>query len=296
MPSFSQSNQVFNTLISADELAEIIDHCVVVDCRHELTDPQAGRSAYEDGHIPGAYFLHLDNDLSAPLTGKNGRHPLPDPKSFAATLAALGVSPETQLIAYDGAGGMVASRLWWMARWLGHQAVAVLDGGIGSWQKAGFPLSKEPVQWAVDSATAAAQASPGASQATVDAERLLKNIQEQSLLVIDARANPRFTGETEPMDARAGHIPGAINRPFTENLREDGRFKPAPVIRADFLRILNGVSPSSVVHSCGSGVSACHNLLAMAYAELDGSALYPGSWSEWSADPDKPVATGQADS
>ena len=284
-------SQTFNTLISADELAEIIDHCIVVDCRHELTDPEAGQNAYKEGHIPGAFFLHLDKDLAAPLTGSNGRHPLPDPQSFAATLASIGLTPDKQLVAYDAAGGMVASRFWWMARWMGHQSVAVLDGGVGSWQKSGFPLSKEA---AVRSEQSSSAPTPDTHLSTVTAQALLENIKSSSMLVVDARANPRFMGETEPMDARAGHIPGAVNRPFADNLRDDGLFKPAPVIKADFLQLLDGRAPQDIVHSCGSGVSACHNLLAMAYAGLDGGRLYPGSWSEWSSNPDRPVATGQA--
>ncbi len=288
MPTDSLKHPPFHTLIGADELAEIIDHCIVVDCRHELTNPKAGRTAYEEGHIPGAYFLHLDEDLAAPLSGSNGRHPLPEPQDFAAKMASIGLTPETQLIAYDAAGGMVASRLWWMARWIGHSAVAVLDGGIGGWQKAGFPLSQEaPRTTPAPAAQAVSQ-----QQATVTAPQLLDNIQARRWLVVDARANARFTGETEPMDARAGHIPGAINRPFADNLREDGRFKPAPVIEAEFLALLDGQAPERIVHSCGSGVSACHNLLAMAYAGLDGGQLYPGSWSEWSSDPDRPIETG----
>ncbi|MFK7965787.1 MAG: sulfurtransferase [Burkholderiaceae bacterium] len=290
MSTASLKHPPFQTLIAADELAEIIDHCIVVDCRHELTDPAAGRSAYSEGHIPGAHFLHLDEDLAAPLTGSNGRHPLPNQHDFAAKMASIGLTPNTQLIAYDAAGGMVASRLWWMARWIGHSAVAVLDGGIGGWQKAGFPLSRETPR---PTPTPAAQVT-SQNQATVTATQLLDNIQARSWLVVDARAKARFTGETEPMDARAGHIPGAINRPFADNLREDGRFKPAPVIEAEFLALLDGQAPEKVVHSCGSGVSACHNLLAMAYAGLDGGQLYPGSWSEWSSDPDRPVETGPA--
>jgi len=293
MQASTPSSQTFNTIISVDEFAEIIDHCIVVDCRHELTDPDAGQNAYNEGHIPGAFFLHLDKDLAAPLTGSNGRHPLPNPQLFAATLDSIGFTPNKQLVAYDAAGGMVASRFWWMARWLGHQSVAVLDGGIGSWQKSGFPLSKEAV---LRSAAPALATRPETHRATVTAEDLLQNIDTASMLVVDARANPRYIGDTEPMDARAGHIPGAINRPFADNLREDGRFKPAPVIKSDFLELLGGQAPQSVVHSCGSGVSACHNLLAMAYAGLDGGLLYPGSWSEWSSNPNRPVATGQAGS
>ncbi len=280
----------FTSLISADELAENIDHCIVVDCRHELSDPQSGRKAYQQAHIPGAHFMHLDDDLSSPKTGLNGRHPLPDPADMAARLSAIGVGPDTQLVVYDAAGGMVASRLWWMARWLGHDKVAVLDGGIDAWSRAGFPLNAEPPRQAppVD----ASWASPG-KRAVVDIKGLQKNIETKEFLVIDARGSERFRGETEPMDSRAGHIPGAVNRPFTLNLRDNGLFKPPAVLRQEFTALLDGRSPEQTAHSCGSGVSACHNLVAMAAAGLDGARLYPGSWSEWSSHEELPAASGE---
>lgn len=278
-------------LISAEQLAENIDHCLVVDCRHNLAAPEAGRQAYTESHIPGAFFLHLDDDLSSPVTGRNGRHPLPDPDKLAARLSQLGLQPNRKLVAYDDAGGMVASRLWWMARWLGHENTAVLDGGINAWSAAGLPMTDEvpeprpaPQDWA-----------RAGQRPTLDAQALLANIDSGDYLVIDARAGERYRGDTEPLDKKAGHIPKAINRPFSENLRQDGRFKPAEVLRAEFEQLIQGRPPTQLVHSCGSGVSACHNLLAMAYAGLDGSALYPGSWSEWSSRDELPVATGDAD-
>lgn len=279
----------FTALISAGELAEHIDHCLVVDCRHELARPEAGRDSYQQAHLPGAFFMHLDDDLSSPKTGSNGRHPLPDPARLAASLAAIGLQPGRQLVAYDAAGGMVASRLWWMARWLGHNEVAVLDGGIDAWTRAGFPLTAE-----MPTPPAAADTSwarPG-QQPVVDRHAMRENIDKQELLVIDARGADRFRGETEPMDAKAGHIPGAVNRPFTQNLRDNGQFKPPAVLRQEFSALLGDRSAAQTAHSCGSGVSACHNLLAMASAGLDGAALYPGSWSEWSSHDELPVATG----
>lgn len=281
----------FNTLISTEELAEQIDHCIVVDCRHDLANPQAGRQAYAQGHIPGAHFLHLDDDLSATMTGSNGRHPLPDADALASTLSAIGLQPGRQLVAYDGASGMVAARLWWMARWLGHDAVAVLDGGLPAWLEAGFPQSTE-VSPPAATVPPASWARPEQLK-RLDASAMLANIGKPEYLVIDARAAERFRGETEPMDAKAGHIPGAVNRPFTSNLRDKGRFKPAPVLREEFTALIGEHPPGAVVHSCGSGVTACHNLLAMAHAGLDGASLYPGSWSEWSSDDSRPVATGE---
>ncbi len=279
----------FTSLISAGELAEHIDQCLVVDCRHELARPEAGRDSYQQAHIPGAFFMHLDEDLSSAQTGSNGRHPLPDPATLAASLAAIGLRPGRQLIAYDAAGGMVASRLWWMARWLGHDAVAVLDGGIDAWTRAGFPLTAE-----LPTPPAPAETSwvKTGQQPVVDRQAMLENIDRQALLVIDARGADRFRGETEPMDAKAGHIPGAVNRPFTQNLRDNGLFKPPAGLRQEFAALIGDRSATQIAHSCGSGVSACHNLLAMASAGLDGAALYPGSWSEWSSHDELPVATG----
>ncbi len=282
----------FGPLISALELAGCIDQCVVIDVRHDLMKPELGRQGFEQGHIPGAGFLSQDTDLAGAKNGKNGRHPLPDRDGLAARLAQCGLSKGQRLIACDAQGGMYAGRLWWLARWLGHAEVAVLDGGIAAWQRAGFPVN------AVDKVPAAAVKPAGNFVANtslvkaVTANELVANLGKSTLQVIDARAGERFRGETEPMDPVAGHIPGAINRPFGLNLRPDGLFKPAEVLRQEFLALLGSRRAETVVNQCGSGVTACHNILAMEYAGLDGSALYPGSWSEWCADEARPVATG----
>lgn len=278
---------IHTTLISAEELAAILDRCVMVDCRHDLLDAAAGRRAYDAGHLPGAHFLSLDADLSGHKTGRNGRHPLPEPEAFRATLARLGLSDDTQLVAYDTHGGQFAGRLWWMARWIGHLAVAVLDGGIDAWRAAGFPVSREPAA----AGTGALSPRPPRVRA-VDAPDVGRRLSAGDWAVLDARAPARYAGDIEPLDPVAGHIPGAVNRPFQSNLRPDGRFKPAPVLRAEFESLLAGRPAEQVVHQCGSGVSALVNLLAMEHAGLAGSMLYPGSWSEWCADPARPVATG----
>jgi thiosulfate/3-mercaptopyruvate sulfurtransferase len=277
----------WTTLISADELAEVIDRCVVIDVRHDLMVPGAGRTAYDEAHIPGAFFLGQDTDLSGAKNGRNGRHPLPDRDTLAAKLAAAGLEPGRQLVACDAQNGMFASRLWWLARWLGHEAVAVLDGGIDAWKKAGFPVSAEVPAPRQGGFAASASLMPD-----VGVAELLAGIGTDQRLIVDARAPERYRGDTEPLDPVAGHIPGAVNRPVQLNVRPDGRFKPGPVLRQEFEALLGGRAPSGLVHSCGSGISACHNLLAMEYAGLTGSALYPGSWSEWCADPARPVATG----
>lgn len=274
----------WTTLISVDDLATHIDQCLVIDCRHVLTDPNAGPQAYAAGHIPGAHFLHQDHDLASHGDGTTGRHPLPDPAVLANKLQALGLTPDTQLVAYDGQGGALAGRMWWLARWLGHPHAAVLDGGLPAWQAAGFPTSTETPK-----ASAGAFSSTGGKAHSVTVDELVTNLLSKQYQVIDARAAERYNGETEPMDPVAGHIPGALNRPMQTNLRPDGRFKPAEIIRRDFEALLGDRDPSSVVHSCGSGVTACHNLLAMEHAGLTGSRLYPGSWSEWCADPNRPV-------
>ena len=258
---------------------------VIIDCSFDLADVASGERAFAAGHLPGAVYAHLDRDLAGTKTGTNGRHPLPTRADWAATLARLGVTPARAVVVYDAQGGMYAARAWWMLLWAGHRAVSVLDGGIGAWKAAGG---------AVESGAVAPVAAPVAYPvgdslvATIDADALQKSLGRVTLL--DARAGERYRGEVEPLDKRAGHIPGARSRFFKDNLGADGRFKPAPELRAAFEAF--GTAPAQVVHQCGSGVTACHNLLAMEAAGLSGSALYPGSWSEWSADPKRPVAVG----
>jgi thiosulfate/3-mercaptopyruvate sulfurtransferase len=277
----------WNTLIAADELAEHIDRCLVVDARHDLADPQASRRMYAEGHVPGAVFLHMDEDLSLPKDGRNGRHPMPSREQVRDRLAAIGLSDDVQLVVYDAANGM-AGRLWWMAKWIGHDAVAVLDGGLAAWRKAGYPVTAD-----VPAPRAPGRLTLRAPLAVLaDAGETGRAAGDRARLVVDARPAERYRGEVEPIDPVAGHIPGAVNRPWGTNLREDGRFKPAPVLRAEFDALLGGRAPGAVVNSCGSGVSACMNLLAMTHAGLPGAALYGGSWSEWIADPSRPVATG----
>ena len=278
------------TLITAATLQAHLDDpdWVVVDCRFNLADPAAGRRAYQAGHIPGARYAHLDEDLSAPVTATTGRHPLPDPARLAATLGAWGIGPGTQVLAYDDLGGMLAAaRLWWLLRWLGHTAVAVLDGGLPAWTRAGLPLSTDvPV---IAARTFIARPD----------DRLWLTVEQvQGLpaheLLLDARGAARYRGEMEPIDPVVGHIPGALNLPTESNLAADGCFLPAAALRARFAALLGERPAARVVHSCGSGVTACHNLLAMEVAGLSGSRLYAGSWSEWIRDPQRPVATGAA--
>ncbi|RJF99566.1 sulfurtransferase [Noviherbaspirillum saxi] len=282
----------YTTLISANDLARHYQDpaWVVIDCRHDLTNPAAGAEAYAGGHIPGARFASLDTDLSDKSPGSNGkfrgRHPLPQPTAFVETLRRWGVNHSSQVIAYDEHGGMFAARLWWMLRWVGHQAVAVLDGGLPTWLARGLPLSKDvvtPVRGNVE---------PHSSLvATVNVDDVLANLNTPTRIVIDARAPDRFRGENETLDPVGGHIPGAKNRFFKDNLTTDGRFKSADELRSDFSALL--ISPEASIVQCGSGATACHNLLAMEIAGLSGAALYPGSWSEWCADPGRPVARGE---
>ncbi|MBK7062800.1 MAG: sulfurtransferase [Rubrivivax sp.] len=263
---------------------------VVFDCSFDLTRPEAGRVLHAAGHVPGALYLHLDDDLSAVKSGRNGRHPLPDRQAFAARLAALGVSDDSQVVVYDAVGGMYAARAWWMLRWVGHAAVALLDGGLPAWKAAGLPLQtgavapREPGRFTLRPALAT----------TVDRAAVLANVESAAALVVDARAPDRFRGENETLDPVGGHIPGACNRLFRDNLAADGRFKPAGQLRAEFDAATGGRAAAEQIHSCGSGVTACHNLLALEVAGLPGAALYPGSWSEWCAWPDGPIATGDA--
>jgi thiosulfate/3-mercaptopyruvate sulfurtransferase len=260
----------------------------VFDCRHQLADPAAGERAYLAGHLPGARFLHLDRDLSGPLTGTNGRHPLPDPRRLAATLAAAGVTRDCRVVAYDDAGGAFASRLWWLLRWLGHDEVAVLDGGIQAWRSAGGTLETR-VPPALDAAAASAP-DPVLRAGVVDAGTLAAELEACTCCLIDARSPDRFRGENETLDPVGGHIPGARNRFFRDNLDSDGRFRPAAELRREFLALLAGAASTDAVLYCGSGVTACHNLLAMEVAGLQGARLYAGSWSEWCSDPARPIA------
>lgn len=281
------------TLISASELATALHSAVpptVLDCSSDTSDPEIGRRAYEAGHIPGAHHVSMGSTLSGPRTGDNGRNPLPEPLVFLQAMSALGIGSDTQVVAYDNSGGLYAARLWWMLRWIGHGAVAVLDGGLAAWKAAGQPvvadLPPRPTP-------APLKARPPLAKA-VGYEQVRANVDQPRWLVLDARAPDRFRGENETLDPQGGHIPGARNRLFRDNLQADGRFKPAAVLRADFDALLDGRASEAVVNQCGSGVSACHNLLAMEVAGLGGSMLYPGSWSEWCAQPGAPVATGVA--
>lgn len=274
-------------LVSADALMDALAAgapVTLIDCSFDLADTGAGERAFAQGHLPGAAYAHLDRDLAGVKTGRNGRHPLPARVDWATTLGRLGVTPARHVVVYDAQGAMFAARAWWMLRWAGHAAVSVLDGGLQAWTAAGGALESGPSTVADEGAyPIAASLVP-----TVDAETLLKSLGRVTLL--DARAGERFRGEVEPLDARAGHIPGARSHFFKGNLGPDGRFRPPAALRADFEAY--GAAPQDIVHSCGSGATACHNLLAMEIAGLPGAALYPGSWSEWSSDPSRPVAVG----
>ncbi len=279
------------TLVGVEQLAEHLNDDLwrVIDCRHDLKNLDYGTQAYARGHIPGAVHLHLDRDLSGAKTGSNGRHPLPEAAAFAATMSRVGVGPATQVVAYDNEGGIFAARLWWLLRWLGHERVAVLDGGLAAWKRAKLPLEER----APTVAAAQFNARPGDQPVTVEA--VLATRASGELLLLDARNAERYRGDNETLDPVAGHIPGAVNRFYADNLDDDGCFFKEPAqLATDFAAILAGRDPHSVVQTCGSGVTACHNLLAMEIAGLAGSRLYPGSWSEWCADSARPVARGEA--
>ena len=279
------------TLISPADLAAHLDdpNWVILDCRHDLMNPAAGPDGYAIGHISNALFAALDTQLSGPKQGADGvfrgRHPLPERAALIDTLRTWGINPDSQVVAYDAHGGMFAARLWFLLRWVGHAGVAVLDGGLAAWQAQGLPMSDQvPVR---APGSIAAQAPLGA---TVSAADVLHNLASGANTIVDARAPDRFRGENETMDPVGGHIPGAKNRFFKDNLQADGRFKSAAQLKADFANLID--EPARAVMQCGSGVTACHNLLALEVAGMPGAALYPGSWSEWCADPARPIATG----
>jgi thiosulfate/3-mercaptopyruvate sulfurtransferase len=274
------------TLITAAALMQRLagtPQPVLLDCSFDLADPAAGRRAWQAAHLPGAHYLHLDDDLSGTKTGANGRHPLPERTAFARRLGALGIGAATPVVAYDAQGGPYAARAWWLLVWLGHDDVAVLDGGVATWLAAGGAMSAEPSP----APTPTDYPLRDATAPTIDRTALRAALGRVNLL--DARAPERFRGEVEPLDAAAGHIPGARNRFFKDNLDADGRFKSAAALRAEWQAL---AARGPLVHTCGSGVTACHNLLAAAHAGFGLGTLYPGSWSEWSADAALPQATG----
>jgi thiosulfate/3-mercaptopyruvate sulfurtransferase len=274
-------------LISAADLQQLLARrpdTVLIDCSFDLADVAAGERAYAEAHLPGAQYAHLDRDLSAAKTGRNGRHPLRERTAYAAWMGQAGMAPGVPVVVYDRQAGMFAARTWWLVRWMGHEEVALLDGGLPAWQAAGGTLTTER--------PAARPAAPypdlPPAMPRIDAAQLQQRLRE--VLILDARAPERYRGDVEPLDPVAGHIPGALNRFFKDNLQPDGRFKPAEQLRREFDALLDGDRP--VVHSCGSGATACHNLLAMEAAGLGRSRLYAGSWSEWCSDPSRPVAKG----
>lgn len=280
---------MYDTLVETETLAaHLADPVwVVFDCRSSITDPAAGQRAYAAGHIPGARHLHLEKDLSGPVTPDTGRHPLPDPRTLAATLGRAGVGADTQVVAYDDMQGAIAARLWWLSRWLGHRQVAVLNGGWQQWLKEDRSVSLEPATHPPREFPFREPAA-GAWLPVTDVLELVRG--RKRGLLLDARAAGRFRGEGETIDPVAGHVPGAVSAPFADNIAEDSRFKNPAELRRRFEQLLGGTRPDQVITMCGSGVTACHNLLAMEVAGLKDARLYAGSWSEWIRDPSRPVA------
>lgn len=278
----------YETLVDRDALERHLQdpRWVIIDCRFNLAEPAAGEAAYRENHIPNARYAHLERDLSGAKTPFTGRHPLPESQALARRLGDWGIDNAKQVIAYDDAGGAMAARLWWLMRWLGHIAVTVLDGGIIRWREERRPLTAEPPR------IIRAEFSPRIDhESLVDSDFVARNLTEKQSTVLDARAAERFSGKTEPIDPVAGHIPGAVNRPFDRNLDARGEFLKPAALRESFREALPDTDPERVIHMCGSGVTACHNLLAMEIAGLSGSRLYAGSWSEWITDPHRPRAS-----
>jgi thiosulfate/3-mercaptopyruvate sulfurtransferase len=276
----------YTTLVDAATLAQHLDDpsWVVVDCRHALTDFALGRRLYDEAHIPGAFFADVEHDLAGAHTGSNGRHPLPRADDFVAYLRGIGVNDDTQIVAYDAGGDMFAARVWFLCRWIGHDACAVLDGGYTAWTAAGYPVTAQAPS--PRTGTIVARPRP---ELVVDAAHVRAHLDDDGMQLVDARAADRFAGQNETVDPIAGHIPGARNRFFKDNFQSDGRFKSPSELAAAF-RTLGNVE--SIVHQCGSGVSGAVNMLATEIAGLHGTRLYAGSWSEWIADPSRPIATG----
>jgi thiosulfate/3-mercaptopyruvate sulfurtransferase len=280
---------MYTTLIETNELAAALaePHCAIIDCRFDLAQPDWGARVYAAGHIPHARYAHLDRDLAGAVRADSGRHPLPRPAEWAARLGAWGIDSSTQVVAYDQGNGAYAARLWWLMRWVGHTHAAVLNGGYAAWLAAGLPIST------VIHARTPAHFTPRAARAgaltTSEVERALE---ERQILLVDARPGDRFAGDNETIDPVAGHVPGARSLPFAGNLDPQGHFLPAAALRQRWREVLGTHPASDLVSMCGSGVTACHNLLALEIAGLSGARLYPGSWSEWIRDPAHPIATG----
>lgn len=275
------------TIISTTELAAHLGdpNWIILDCQHDLVNHAYGREAYAREHIPGALFVCLDDDLAGAKTGSNGRHPLPPVESLAALFSRLGVAAGKQVVVYDGAQNLYAGRLWWTLKWLGHDAVALLDGSLTKWKAEGRPVTAEPGR-----ATPSQFVAHPNDGMKVDAAFVAAHLQDRC--IIDARAPDRYDGSAETIDPVGGHIPGALNRPWKANINADGSFKSAAALRAEFDALLGSRAAADVIQQCGSGVSTCHNIVAMEIAGLAGSKLYPGSWSEWSSDPSRPMAKG----
>lgn len=281
-------SQTFTTIIDTDILAQHIDAPAwrIMDCRFDLMDKEAGLRSYREAHIPNALYAHLEHDLSGPHAAITGRHPLPEAAQLAQRFCEWGIGAETQLVVYDGQNGALASRLWWLSRWLGHDRVAVLNGGLTAWCESNWPTSQSIP------AITPTEFIPGVNDdlwvTTAVLQQLLAN---KEILLIDARDEARFRGEVEPLDKVAGHIPGAMNWPFETNLDTSGKFLTPEKLQANLPQKVTNSVINKFVHSCGSGVTACHNILAMEIMGLSGSRLYPGSWSEWITDPRRPIRT-----
>jgi thiosulfate/3-mercaptopyruvate sulfurtransferase len=281
---------VHTTLVSTDVLASHLDRdWVVVDCRFDLQNESWGREQYVAGHIPGAVYASLSHDMAGPKDGTNGRHPMPSIEALSATLGRLGIAHGTQVVAYDQDSSMYASRLWWLLRYMGHDAVAVLDGGWTKWVR-----ENRPVRGGEETRTPATFTAVPSPEMRMTVDDVVSHLADPRTLLVDARAPERFEGRNEPIDRVPGHIPGAVNHHYKSNASDDSTFLPRDVLRESFLEMLAGRDPSQAVMYCGSGVTACHNLLAMTHAGLPGARLYLGSWSEWSADPSRPVEKGPA--
>jgi thiosulfate/3-mercaptopyruvate sulfurtransferase len=276
----------FTTLVDVATLAAHLGdrEWGVIDVRHQLSDVGYGERAYSESHIPGAVFLHCDRDLSGPVTGANGRHPWPERDRLVERLGEIGIGSQIQVVVYDDAQGMIAGRLWALLRWLGHERVALLDGGLQAWRAAGGTMTSLPPKVRAVAFDASDEVGP------ITTDDVLERLETPGMRLVDARSPDRYRGENETIDPVGGHIPGAVNRFFRDNLLADGRYKPAAELRAEWLAVLAGALPEQVIHQCGSGISACHNMLAMEIAGLPGSRLYAGSWSEWCVDPGRPIA------